>query len=719
MISAYLLANGDPFDCAAFLSFQDKTLKNRGLVENSDPALRPSDVLPIEFFKDQSLLHKFLKPGTVSTRTFFSSGTTGQVQSRSPFSQEGLENYRIESLLGFASVLRRKFADLGDDELSKIQGVSLIPSSTDWPNSSLAQMISWIADYLPVTFVGEGPNALKSIDYSKPVWMFGTAFHFVNLIDDGCKQKLAANSLIIETGGTKGRSRFVTRGELFSLISSAFSLTESRIISEYGMSELATQAYDLETCALADRWYHFPAWVTTHVLVKDGTIKKSGVGSIVISDPFRTDLPLPIRTEDIVELRDNKFQILRRSRSAPLKGCSMLAELPLQKSSFSYAQSAAAQIPKDETHLAKEVLSLCHRLLQDQSVFSQFTEEFGHKDLAKFATEDLTRSLSLSPEDLARSAKRLHAADKKSAWTIIAPNSHSLAVVHPIIIGFVAGLDLAVRVPERFTGDQHFLMQLIQGLNLLRSNSIVLIPASFHLEMADDIYKQGNVLAFGTNATLKELQRIAPGRISGYGETLAVACGDLDDVKTNASNIVRDFFSLRQAGCMSARVFVLQEKSDLDLERAVKALKDAAKVYQSHLQVDDATALNGEEIRLKLASSNKTFSDGDIAMPLVVGIMENELRSHGVAVAQKAYVIPVISTKTPVWEDFVKSLKNEFFPELPVSLILLADTPKNKEFLKDSSESSMSTLSFRAFGRSQSPTFSGFHEGRPLFSLTH
>ena len=221
---------------------------------------------------------------------------------------------------------------------------------------------------------------------------------------------------------------------------------------------------------------------------------------------------------------------------------------------------------------------------------------------------------------------------------------------------------------------------------------------------------------FGTNQTIKDFHNIAPGRISGFGETLAAACGDLDDVKKYAQDIVRDFFSLRQAGCMSARIFILQEHAENDLDLAVAALNHAAKNYKSHLAVDDITALNGERIRLKLASSGVTVGKSEANTPLVLGIKTKVPRSLGALIAQKAYVIPVISIKNPDSGNFIKSLKTEFFPELPVSLILLADNAKNKRFLKVSSETPMSTLAFRTFGQSQSPIFSGLHEGRPLFS---
>lgn len=722
MIAAYLKANGDVFDHAGFLAFRNNTLKNSGLVDFSSAQGAAGDVLPIEFFRDSSMLSKFLQPSCVSVRTFLSSGTTGQEQSRSPFSEDGLENYRLGSLIGFIASLKAKFPHLSENEIRKIQGISLIPSSKDWPNSSLAQMVSWIGERFPVRFVGEGRDALKGIDLSKPVWMFGTAFHFVNLIDDGGKLKLAENSLIIETGGTKGRSRSVTRSELFSLISHAFAVPEARIISEYGMAELATQAYDLDERLLSDRWYRFPAWVDIQVLVDDGTLKKEGVGALVISDPLRTDLPHPIRSEDIIELKENRFQILRRSRSAPLKGCSLLAELPRKKATFNLAARETYSLRQEGlglTHWAREALKLCARLLNEKQVLEGFTEEFGNKELALYAVQDLSRSLNLTPEELASAAKTALGSEEVSAWTIIAPNSHSLAAVQPIIMGFVSGLALAVRVPERFTAKKHFLAQLIAGLNLLRANSILALPASFHIESNKDIYKQGNILAFGTNQTLKKFQTIAPGRISGFGETLAIACGDLADVQKYAEDIVRDFFSLRQAGCMSARVFILKEHADADLEQAIEAINGAVKIYKSHLAIDDITALNGERIRLKLANSEVIEGKNEANMPLVLGIKTKSLRSLGAVIAQKSFVIPVVSIKHPDWKDFVKSLKTEFFPELPVSLILLADNAKNQEFLKVSSETPTSSLAFRVFGQSQSPMFSGLHEGRAVFSTNH
>jgi hypothetical protein len=379
-----------------------------------------------------------------------------------------------------------------------------------------------------------------------------------------------------------------------------------------------------------------------------------------------------------------------------------LAELPQKNTEFNLNAIESKTLPQpdfDATHLAQNVLMLCELLLKDKDVFESFVDEFGHRDLAFFAVQDLSNSLRLSSLELAAAAQRSLGKGEKSAWTIIAPNSHSLAAVHPIIMGFLAGLELALRIPAKFTSEKHFLTQLITGLNNLRPNAMMVLPASFHIESEKDIYKQGNILAFGTNQTLKDFHNIAPGRVSGFGETLAIACGDLGDVKKSANAIVRDFFSLRQGGCMSARVFILQEHTDSDLELATEALNDAASSYKSHLTVDEI--------------------ENTADMPLVLGIKTKTLRSLEGVVAQKAYSIPVISMKNSDWNDFVKSLKTEFFTELPVSLILLADNPKNQEFLKVSTETPMTPLTFRIFGESQTPIFSGLHEGRPLFSINH
>src|SRR5262249_19952186 len=86
----------------------------------------------------------------------------------------------------------------------------------------------------------------QSIAMNDPVVILGTAFNFVHLLDFLADSKitlqLASGSGILETGGYKGRSRVMPKEELHSLIGRRLCVRLSRIVCEYGMSELSSQA---------------------------------------------------------------------------------------------------------------------------------------------------------------------------------------------------------------------------------------------------------------------------------------------------------------------------------------------------------------------------------------------------------------------------------------------------------------------------------------------
>ena len=111
---------------------------------------------------------------------------------------------------------------MGVSDPFSVKGISLIPQVSVWKSSSLAYMLGWISRYSDVTYldVGSGDcrKKLEEIDLDKPVWLFATAFHCVNIYDLGVRFPLPVGSVVFETGGTKGKSRFVSREELLSII---------------------------------------------------------------------------------------------------------------------------------------------------------------------------------------------------------------------------------------------------------------------------------------------------------------------------------------------------------------------------------------------------------------------------------------------------------------------------------------------------------------------
>lgn len=715
----YLRENGDPFDRSAFCHFRKKFFENSNLFDSTGAiGSNPAKLLPIEFFKTEPRLQQFWARGPQVYKTFRSSGTTAQNQSSSPFSEDGLSLYRSGALTAFFAILKKMFPQIEGTQ-HQPQGFSLIPEQDVWPTSSLAQMVSWIDSASSLRYVDDANFADQLSDQiaaDRPVWIFGTAFHFVNLIDSGFCARLPENSLIIDTGGTKGKSRSVDRNELFGMLENAFAIPAERIISEYGMSELSAQAYDCSPKNLVDRTYEFPAWVETKILDLNNQLSDFGCGALVVYDPLRIDFPHPIRTEDIVELASNKFKIIRRSKSAPLKGCSLLAELPPNANAPTPGLQGNWTISNLPLERAENAKSICDDLLNDPTIHTAFSKEFGGSLFADFAVDDLRNALNVSCEELTESAQRaIPASALGKTWTIIAPNNHSVAAFQPILMAFIGGLRIATRLPERFTGDDSFIALLLSKLNAKLPGFSTPLSPDLEIQTAADIIDEGNLLVFGTDQTLNFFAELAPGRVSGFGDSIAISCGTFSDLTRYAAEIVRDFFSMRQSGCMSARVFYLWSRDEKDLPRSVTTLSLAAERYLNLLTVDDIAALNGESIRLKLDSSEKLIATRNQG-PLIAGALETDTLSPTDFVANKAFVIPILAVEAPDEEHFVNNLKSSFLEKTTVNLITLSPERCLDSEFANSMKNGSSHLSFRRFGAAQCPKLSGIHQGRPLFS---
>ena len=203
---------------------------------------------------------------------FLSSGTTQSHRSRSYFTSEGLNLYKVSSIISFHDFLKRSFWE--EEDLFSIPGVSLIPQKKEWPQSSLAQMISWFSDFWHLNYFNpQAPEeSFTHTSMKKPMWVYGTAFHFVNLYDSGFKVPLPSGSIIIETGGTKGKSRKVSQSELKNMISKMFGVHEALIFSEYSMCEMASQAYSDQCTDTSKQKFSFPFWTKTYVMEKNGIL---------------------------------------------------------------------------------------------------------------------------------------------------------------------------------------------------------------------------------------------------------------------------------------------------------------------------------------------------------------------------------------------------------------------------------------------------------------
>jgi hypothetical protein len=229
--------------------------------------------------------------------------------------------------------------------------LSLIPSEAALPDSSLSYMVERALERFGAVGSGwffEPPGAdldglraaLRSAaDDGEPVLLLGTAFAFAHVLDDlvarGEHYVLPAGSRIMDTGGTKGRGREVSRDELMRLYEDRLGVPVTHVVGEYGMTELCSQFYEptLGRFAaglpqLGERIYESPHWVRTRVL-DPATLAAApaGVdGLLAHVDLANAWTVSAIVTEDLGATREGGFLLRGRARGAGPRGCSLVTE---------------------------------------------------------------------------------------------------------------------------------------------------------------------------------------------------------------------------------------------------------------------------------------------------------------------------------------------------------------------------------------------------------
>jgi len=245
---------------------------------------------------------------------FHSSGTTGADTSRHYMDEDGLILYEAS--------LRRGFERALPDRPREIW--ALMPSPDASPNSSLSHMLGALD---AGRFFWDDNEAIAEALAARqePILLFGTAFAFVGLFDStAANWTLPAGSLIIETGGFKGRTREVAREDLYAMLSSRLGAPVDRCYSEYGMSEMASQFYGRGL----DPIKRGPHWVRTLVVDPEtGAEAKAGdPGLLAHFDLANFNSVGAIQTEDLGIAAGDGFTLMGRATDAELRGCSLTAE---------------------------------------------------------------------------------------------------------------------------------------------------------------------------------------------------------------------------------------------------------------------------------------------------------------------------------------------------------------------------------------------------------
>ena len=271
--------------------------------------------LPISFFKSTKIYISKNEENHIPSLVFNSSGTTGQIPSK---------HFVTDPTIYETSFLKTFQSFFGDVRQYCILG--LLPSYIERGNSSLVYMVNQLikkSEHSSSNFYLDNQEALYQVilkleEQKQPTLLFGVTYA---LIDFAEKYPMSLNYVkIIETGGMKGRREELTRKEVHALLKNAFSIPH--IFSEYGMTELLSQAYSLQNGI-----YEAPNWL--RVLVRELsdplTIKSIGKGAINIIDLANLYSCSFIATDDYGEVFENhSFEINGRIEQSEIRGCSLL-----------------------------------------------------------------------------------------------------------------------------------------------------------------------------------------------------------------------------------------------------------------------------------------------------------------------------------------------------------------------------------------------------------
>lgn len=262
------------------------------------------------------------------TKTFHTSGTTGEGFGRHPFVSTRL----------YEEAARAGWSRLG---LPKLPHFVLVPHPTDAPHSSLAHMMSALEPLAQETvwlLESDGrlrpdfADVLERVSISgAPLALLGTALAFVHAFERLGTQRLhlPAGSFAMETGGFKGSSRDIPKRELYQQFREFLDLEPDAVLNEYGMTELSSQFY---TRGL-NRPHEGPPWLRA-VVFDPETGEEVGVGEagvLRIFDLANLGSVLALETQDLAIRRERGFELLGRDPGALPRGCSRRADEIMQR----------------------------------------------------------------------------------------------------------------------------------------------------------------------------------------------------------------------------------------------------------------------------------------------------------------------------------------------------------------------------------------------------
>lgn len=269
--------------------------------------------LPIEFFKSKEVLSSTAEIQT----TFTSSGTTGSITSK----------HHVTDLNYYEESFRKGFSYFYGP-IEEYVVLALLPSYLERDGSSLIYMAD---DFIKQSNHPESGFYLHNYEElianlarldreGKNVLLLGVTYALLDIIEQ--HQFALKNTIIMETGGMKGKRKEMVREELHHILCQGFGV--NKIHSEYGMTELLSQGY-----SLGDGVFQCPPWMD--IIIRDPEdpftrIETYGkTGGVNVIDLANINSCSFIATQDLgKKYEDGSFEIIGRFDHSDIRGCNLM-----------------------------------------------------------------------------------------------------------------------------------------------------------------------------------------------------------------------------------------------------------------------------------------------------------------------------------------------------------------------------------------------------------
>jgi propanol-preferring alcohol dehydrogenase len=325
---AYQFAHNEPYR---------KYALRKGRTPESVRAWRDIPAVPIAAFKAATLA---CEPIEEAAAVFMSSGTTGGAERRSRHYHPHLRLYDASVRATFAGTV------VPDVAPGALPMLALFPPPETLPNSSLAHWLALVMREFGAPGSGfaidehglDLPRVLAALREAerdgRPLCLLGASFSFVHLFDalvqDDLRFALPLGSRVMDTGGFKGQSREIGRGELATLLRERLGVPREYSVNMYGMTEHSTQFIDSTirdrvVGTTGPRHKLVPPWA--HTLVVDPEtleeLPEGESGLLLHYDLGNRNSALAVLSEDVGYALGGGFELLGRAQGAEARGCSV------------------------------------------------------------------------------------------------------------------------------------------------------------------------------------------------------------------------------------------------------------------------------------------------------------------------------------------------------------------------------------------------------------